>query len=470
MSVGRRADLEPVTDTNTWASFHASFESLSKEETSVSLGNRQDLRITASSVGAMKEWSLSGGMNESFRARSEMLATQAAAKLGTPQGSKKLDYWLYRLYLDLEKNHSKLLFAPRGASEKAAMIVSVCEASAIFCARLEQDALEQPGIAVVAEPMAPEVHAQESPIHVSAPADSPSEPAIRQQQAAIKPFDWKDIDHSLANLKFTDLAEEFHKLIRSDEKRIQFENRLNLNNNAVPSLVLRMKEKRTDEWVQRAYDIYCDVWRTQGATKSAAFVRAVYARGLVPMIVSRTNAIASEFSMFAMRTGFSSGVGNAFLTSFRLKMGRLQDRWRRRLEAEAKECEHAERTKSLSTLAVSAPAQSAQPQLDSPRPSKSGPSDKTGREEVINLVQNPQANALSLETRREAVIKKVQNPQANTILTIPEAALYFEITAHTIYVWVSEGKLKKGPKRGSITIESILVWQKKRSRKRRRAL
>jgi len=37
---------------------------------------------------------------------------------------------------------------------------------------------------------------------------------------------------------------------------------------------------------------------------------------------------------------------------FRLRMQRLEDRWRRRLEAEAKECEHAVRTKSLGTVAT----------------------------------------------------------------------------------------------------------------------
>jgi hypothetical protein len=143
-----RADLETVTDTNTWASFHARFESLSKEEASVSLSNKQDQRINASSVGEMKEWNLGGGINESFHASVEMLATHAGAKLGTtPRGSTKLNHWLCRLYLELEKNHSKLLFAPVGGTPKAAMITSVCQASANFCARLEQQTVENSEVA-----------------------------------------------------------------------------------------------------------------------------------------------------------------------------------------------------------------------------------------------------------------------------------------------------------------------------------
>jgi len=68
---------------------------------------------------------------------------------------------------------------------------------------------------------------------------------------------------------------------------------------------------------------------------------------------------------------------------------------------------------------------------------------------------------------REAVILKVQNPQSYTTLTINEAAVYFEIRPRTIHRWLYEGKLRKGGRRGSITIDSVLRWQKQRSRKRR---
>ena len=61
------------------------------------------------------------------------------------------------------------------------------------------------------------------------------------------PFRWEDIDHSLVSLRRTNLAEEMHSQIQADESRIQFENRGNLNGNAVPSLVLKMKQDRADE-------------------------------------------------------------------------------------------------------------------------------------------------------------------------------------------------------------------------------
>ena len=71
------------------------------------------------------------------------------------------------------------------------------------------------------------------------------------------------------------------------------------------------------------------------------------------------------------------------------------------------------------------------------------------------------------DTGREAIIRKVENPQLFTILTIPEAADYFEVRPRTIHRWVDEGKLSSGARRGSITIESIRRWKKKRSRNRR---
>jgi hypothetical protein len=149
------------------------------------------------------------------------------------------------------------------------------------------------------------------------------------------------------SLKLTNLAEEMHRQIVADERRIQFENRGNLNSNAVPSLVLQMKQDRADEWARRVYEIYCDVWQTQGYVKSAAFVRAVYARGIVPVLRGRTGGIASEFARFATATSFPIEIGNAHMLSLRLNMQRLEDRWHRRLEIEAKQCEHAEQRARL---------------------------------------------------------------------------------------------------------------------------
>jgi hypothetical protein len=74
----------------------------------------------------------------------------------------------------------------------------------------------------------------------------------------------------------------------------------------------------------------------------------VFARGIVPVLRARKNAIAAEFSMFATRTSFYPVLRDGMMKGFQLNMQRMEDRWRRRLEIEAKECEHAEKIASLS--------------------------------------------------------------------------------------------------------------------------
>jgi hypothetical protein len=155
-------------------------------------------------------------------------------------------------------------------------------------------------------------------------------------------FRWEDIDHSLVDLKLLDLVLDMNALIKADERRIQFENRGNTNANTVPSLVLQMKQNRADEWARKTYEIYCEVWKMQGHAKSAAFLKAVSSHAIVPLLRARARAIATEFSLFGVRTSFPGTIQAAHLQGLRLNMQRLEDRWRRRLEIEAKECAHAE--------------------------------------------------------------------------------------------------------------------------------
>jgi hypothetical protein len=162
-------------------------------------------------------------------------------------------------------------------------------------------------------------------------------------------FRWEDIDHRLVVLKLVDLGEEMRSRIKADESRIRFENRFNLNSGTVPSLILQMKVERADEWTRRQYEIYCAVWQTQGYVKSAAFVRRVCAH-LVRMLEVQATSIANEFSKFGRGTNFPDSLRTAHLRSLDLRMRQLQGRWRRRLEIEAKECEHAERRKDLNEL------------------------------------------------------------------------------------------------------------------------
>src|SRR6266513_1956583 len=131
--------------------------------------------------------------------------------------------------------------------------------------------------------------------------------------SAVAQFRWENIDHTLVALKRAALADEIHEKTKKNERRIYFENRNNFNDCAIPSLILEMKEQSTDECVQKTYQIYCDVWRTQGGTKSAIFVRTVYNRALIQVISARTGSITHNFERFVTRTNFSRRLARAYL-------------------------------------------------------------------------------------------------------------------------------------------------------------
>jgi hypothetical protein len=158
---------------------------------------------------------------------------------------------------------------------------------------------------------------------------------------------WKEIDERLLRLKLVELAEEMQSQVKADEKRIRSENYGNLNTNAVSSLLLQMQQDRADEWARRTYEIYCDVWQKQGHTKSSSFLRVVFARGIQSVLHARAMVIAHEFGRSARRTNLPVALQQAHLRSLQQNMARMENRWRRRLEIEAKECEHAERLAEL---------------------------------------------------------------------------------------------------------------------------
>jgi len=128
-----------------WRSFHLKFKALADAERTEVPDNAGDrwLRAYVSYQERASEfgyWQFSRALNETFRARFEVEATRAGVALGVPAGTKPLDFWLHHLFLDLLESKSKLLSA--AAEGEGGIIVRVCEASAMYCARLEKRALE----------------------------------------------------------------------------------------------------------------------------------------------------------------------------------------------------------------------------------------------------------------------------------------------------------------------------------------
>jgi hypothetical protein len=87
---------------------------------------------------ACGECSVSEGVNEVFRERFLVEATRAGIALGSILKGEASDIWIHHVFSYLLEHSSKLLFA---ASKEGGMILRACEASAIYCARLEKEAL-----------------------------------------------------------------------------------------------------------------------------------------------------------------------------------------------------------------------------------------------------------------------------------------------------------------------------------------
>jgi hypothetical protein len=162
------------------------------------------------------------------------------------------------------------------------------------------------------------------------------------RQMADGKFHWELIDHRLVGLKLTNLAEEMLQSIRAEIGQIQFDNLRNSNSQAVPTPIIAMHLRRTDESIEKTYRTYCKVWEKQDGKKTADFVRAVSANAIPVIISARTNAVIAGLSDQCARTGSPIEPHNARMETFKRSMNRLAARWARRLEIEARECEHSE--------------------------------------------------------------------------------------------------------------------------------
>jgi hypothetical protein len=127
-----------------WLPLHDEFMALKAEEDK--LTQRMD---TLSAYGAYEQtgeygqWSLagSGSITGSLRARFQLRATEGGIGLGIPANVLPIVYWLHSLHQHLRqnKNHHTSI----GGGETGGSIKRVIEASALYCAHLQQKALER---------------------------------------------------------------------------------------------------------------------------------------------------------------------------------------------------------------------------------------------------------------------------------------------------------------------------------------
>jgi hypothetical protein len=117
------------------------------------------------------------------------------------------------------------------------------------------------------------------------------------------PFQWQEVDSTLANPMLLDLSLEIRELIQQDEQQIRFLNIGNENSATEPSQRLHMQLLRSDEWAARTYDLYCEVWRRQRRVLSPQFLRAVSQNAIRTLVSARVSAVTSELRREQHRTG-----------------------------------------------------------------------------------------------------------------------------------------------------------------------
>jgi hypothetical protein len=121
---------------------------------------------------------------------------------------------------------------------------------------------------------------------------------------------WTEIDHTLVRHKLSLISQEMQpKSVREIQRALAVARKSGNSGSIGPSLV-DAHVALTDEWIDRVYQAYCEVWVIQGNSKSARFIRAVFERAVVPLIEVRQGAICSQIErMLSRKPGSFQAVG-----------------------------------------------------------------------------------------------------------------------------------------------------------------
>ena len=150
-SIGSDAGDPWRTNDPAWQQFANDFARLAEEEKGKARLNvmaAQELNHS----GDMAVWAINDSYSENFKARFELLASQAGKSLGPlPSGASPFTYWLHRLYQHLREERSSLsrsliytakTDAGNQVSLECPLVEGACEASSTFCLRLQKRTFE----------------------------------------------------------------------------------------------------------------------------------------------------------------------------------------------------------------------------------------------------------------------------------------------------------------------------------------
>lgn len=282
-------------------------------------------------------------------------------------------------------------------------------------------------------------------------------------EEADRNFKLDNLNQQLLSAKTNKIAEEMSKRISDGRRRIEFEVAQLGNSAAFPVRWFEFMVQIADERTRMTYEAYRETWIQQNGVITPSFIRAIRDRVLADGFAATKSSVAHDIGIRAWRTGnpANSGVSGRWTR----QMDRLVTRWNRDLEAEAIAIRYGTAIHSKQGAVPVSFEESDESYQEEGLEAESETSQKSLSSDENTQTRDKSANP---ETqRREAIIKKVQNPNTYTVLSVEEAAIYFEVQPRTIHRWNNSGKLSRGGRRGSITISSVLRYERRRSRKRR---
>ena len=96
--------------------------------------------------------------------------------------------------------------------------------------------------------------------------------------------------------------------------------------------MFELQREVADEWAKRLYDVHCEVWRIQGHSISADFIRAVSNKAIPEMIAARKGSVEFGVQLWCTRTRRNQDA--SALEHWNRMMDLLAAQWAGKLEAE----------------------------------------------------------------------------------------------------------------------------------------
>jgi len=156
---------------------------------------------------------------------------------------------------------------------------------------------------------------------------------LQSQNAATLPFLWEQLDQRLLLPKLEELSEEMQKRSIEATNKTASDTRESGNTAGYFPRLFEAQRQLTDEWAQKLYDVHCEVWRTQGHSISADFIRAVSNKAIPEFLVGRKGAVEHGAELWSARTRhLGAAIPLGMWTQMMIK---LRAKWARDLEAEA---------------------------------------------------------------------------------------------------------------------------------------